>query len=109
MGEYMDHSLEVIKMKLSYLLLSLCMLAATSQAADEMEPLVITAPGSAATMQAVPYSYGMKLDIDEVISIHEPDEMTCDVITATMIYEDSSDTRRALSYLKVPSSCSHWG
>lgn len=97
-------------MKLSYLLLSLCLIPVASQAAEEMEPLVITRPSAAAEMpEAVPYRYGMQLDIDKVISIHEPDEMTCEAVTATMVYEDSSETRRALSYLKVPSSCSRWG
>lgn len=96
-------------MKLSYLLLSLCLATAASQAAEEAEPLLITKPSAATTVEAVPYRYGMKLDIDRVLSIQEPQEMTCDVVTATMIYEDSNETRRALSYLKVPSSCSNWG
>lgn len=97
-------------MKLSYLLLPLCLVAMASQATEEAEPLMITRPSAAAAMpEAVPYRYGMKLDIEQVISIQEPEEMTCDVVTATMVYEDSSDTRRALSYLKVPSSCGNWG
>ena len=98
-------------MKLSYLLLPLCLVAAASQvqAADEVEPLVVTSPSAADTVEVVPYRYGMKLDVDRVISIQEPQELSCDVATATMVYVDSSETRRALSYLKVPSTCSNWG
>lgn len=96
-------------MKLSYLLLSLCVVAAASQAAEEVAPLVVTQPSGANAVEVVPYRYGMKLDIGKVISIQEPTELSCDVVTATMLYEDSRDMRRALSYLKIPASCSNWG
>ena len=96
-------------MKLSYLMLSLCLATAASQTTAEAAPPAPPKPGAAASQEAVPYHYGMKLDIHRVISIQEPQDITCEAVTTTMIYQDSSATRHSLSYLKIPSTCSSRG
>lgn len=56
-------------------------------------------------VEAVPYSYGMKLDIARVISMDEPHPQRCEVVEATMVYEDSNGQRHALRYQKQAQAC----
>ena len=51
------------------------------------------------------YSYGTKLDIARVISLSAiPD--VCEVVPATMIYEDSQGQRHTLEYKAMGDGCS---
>lgn len=51
------------------------------------------------------YSYGTKLDIARVISLSTiPD--VCEVVPATMIYEDSQGQRHTLEYKAMGDGCS---
>jgi len=54
------------------------------------------------------YAYGMRLDIDKVVAISEPDELyaPCRVVSAQMSYEDSAGQLRTLEYLRMSSVCS---
>lgn len=54
------------------------------------------------------YVYGMRLDIDKVVAITEPDELyaPCRVVSAQMTYEDSAGQLRTLEYLRLSSVCS---
>jgi hypothetical protein len=55
---------------------------------------------------AVPYTYGMKLDVAKVISMTEPNPNRCKVITAQMTYQDSAGQLKAISYKKLDEICS---
>lgn len=53
---------------------------------------------------AVDYHYGMDLDIARVIALSDiPDE--CHVVTAEMIYEDSSGEQHTLRYRVMGTGC----
>ncbi len=64
--------------------------------------------GEASTVQpstVESYSYGTKLDIARVISLSTiPD--ACEVVPATMIYEDSQGQRHTLEYKAMGDGCS---
>lgn len=92
-------------MKPSLLLLPLCCIATLTQPVDAASPTHEKNQDS--TLQVEPYTYGTKLDIVKIISIEEPqDRLVCEVVTAKMIYLDSANRRRALTYLKMASGCS---
>lgn len=56
--------------------------------------------------QAVPYHYGMRLDVGKVISMTEPSTLECKVITANMKYIDSASGKPAeITYLKFSDAC----
>lgn len=52
-----------------------------------------------------PYSYGTKLDIARVISL-SPIPKVCEVVPATMTYEDSQGQRHTLEYQVMGDGCS---
>jgi hypothetical protein len=56
---------------------------------------------------AVPYSYGMPLDVARVISIDEPNSLTCETIQAKMTYVDSQGEEKSVTYLKESSACAN--
>lgn len=65
-----------------------------------------------APSQAVPYHYGMRLDVGKVISMTEPQTQTqtqtqeCKVVTANMKYIDSVSGKPAeITYLKFSDAC----
>lgn len=54
---------------------------------------------------AEPYSYGTKLDIARVISLSTIPKV-CEVVPATMTYEDSQGQRHTLEYQVMGDGCS---
>lgn len=59
-----------------------------------------------APSQAVPYHYGMRLDVGKVISMTEPQTQECKVVTANMKYIDSVSGKPAeITYLKLSDAC----
>ncbi|MCY1174745.1 hypothetical protein D9M68_333010 [compost metagenome] len=72
--------------------------------------LALLASGSAfaaKSADAVPYSYGMPLDVARVISIDEPNSLTCETVQATMTYVDSQGKEKSVTYLKESSACAN--
>ncbi|MFZ6048385.1 DUF2790 domain-containing protein [Pseudomonas sp. CR3202] len=72
--------------------------------------LAILASGSvsaAKSADAVPYSYGMPLDVARVISIDEPNPLTCETIQAKMTYVDANGDQKSVTYLKESSACAN--
>ncbi|WP_271410340.1 DUF2790 domain-containing protein [Pseudomonas sp. Q1-7] len=70
--------------------------------------LALLASGSvfaAKSADTVPYRYGMPLDIARVISIDEPNPLTCETIQAKMTYVDTSGEKKSVTYLKESSAC----
>ncbi|MNM70091.1 hypothetical protein D3C81_817110 [compost metagenome] len=68
-------------------------------------PLMLHAVASIAAETPVVYQYGMKLDIDRVISIEQPNER-CEVSPAQMTYVDSRGEVHVLEYLRQTPKCS---
>lgn len=72
--------------------------------------LSLLASGSvvaAESTDAVPYTYGMPLDVARVISIDEPNSLTCETIQAKMTYVDSQGEEKSVTYLKESSACAN--
>lgn len=59
-----------------------------------------------ATSQAVPYHYGMPLNVKKVVALTEPQTLDCKVITADMKYIDTSGKPEEISYRKLSNACS---
>lgn len=58
--------------------------------------------------QAVPYHYGMPLNVGKVISMTEPSTLDCEVVTADMKYIDSTSGKPAeITYRKLSDACSY--
>jgi hypothetical protein len=57
--------------------------------------------------QAVPYHYGMPLNIKKVVALTEPKTEECKVITADMKYIDTSGKPEEISYRKLSDACSY--
>jgi hypothetical protein len=57
--------------------------------------------------QAVPYQYGMPLNIKKVVALTEPQTLECKVITADMKYIDTSGKPEEISYRKLSDACSY--
>ncbi|BAU72135.1 DUF2790 domain-containing protein [Metapseudomonas furukawaii] len=72
--------------------------------------LALLASGSAfaaKSAEAVPYQYGMPLDVARVISIDEPNPLTCETVQAKMTYVDAQGERKSVTYLKQSSACAN--
>ena len=52
-------------------------------------------------------TYGMPLDVARVISIDEPNSLTCETIQAKMTYVDSQGEEKSVTYLKESSACAN--
>lgn len=65
----------------------------------------LTGSTLADTPKAVPYTYGMRLDIAKVLSIDEPHPLTCQQVEATMTYLDPQGQTRAVTYTKLSDAC----
>lgn len=64
--------------------------------------------GETSTVQQPPveqYSYGTKLDIARVISLSTVPDV-CEVVPATMTYEDSQGQRHTIEYQAMGDGCS---
>jgi len=57
--------------------------------------------------QAVPYHYGMPLQVAKVISLTEPQTQDCQVVTANMKYIDKSGQPAQITYQKLSDACSY--
>ncbi|MDH4563952.1 DUF2790 domain-containing protein [Pseudomonas sp. BN411] len=78
--------------------LSACLLAATFSFAS-------LAAQAAGNVTPEPYRYGMHLDINKVVSIHEEPSVLCQVVDARMDYLDSSGQQHSLAYRKLADAC----
>ncbi|KJZ33529.1 MULTISPECIES: DUF2790 domain-containing protein [Pseudomonas] len=57
--------------------------------------------------QAVPYHYGMPLNVGKVVALTEPTTDECKVITADMKYIDTSGKPEEITYRKLSDACSY--
>ncbi|UZE26822.1 DUF2790 domain-containing protein [Pseudomonas asplenii] len=83
----------------------------------KLRPLLITAAlalsavagvaqaSTPATTQAVPYHYGMPLNIDKLISMTEQPTDQCKVINADMKFVDTAGKIEDVSYRKLSDAC----
>jgi len=61
---------------------------------------------TSATIQVMPYEYGMPLHVAKVVSLTEPPTLDCKVITADMRYLDNNGKLGEVSYRKLSDACS---
>jgi len=54
---------------------------------------------------AVPYKYGMPLQVAKVVALTEPPTLECKVITADMKYIDNNGRPEEISYRKLSDAC----
>lgn len=54
---------------------------------------------------ALPYKYGMPLQVAKVVALTEPPTLECKVITADMKYIDNSGRPEEISYRKLSDAC----
>jgi hypothetical protein len=54
---------------------------------------------------AVPYKYGMPLQVAKIIALTEPATLECKVITADMKYLDNNGRPEEISYRKLSDAC----
>ncbi|MEX3776307.1 DUF2790 domain-containing protein [Pseudomonas sp. MYb118] len=59
--------------------------------------------------QAVPYEYGMPLQVAKVVSLSEPPTLECKVVTADMKYIDTAGKPAEISYRKLSQACTEQG
>lgn len=55
--------------------------------------------------QATAYTYGMNLDVAEVISIQEAPHGRCELVPTEMTYRDSRGQVKSVSYTKLDMYC----
>jgi len=58
-------------------------------------------------VQAMPYHYGMSLDIAKVVSMTEPSTLECKVVTADMKFIDTAGKLEEITYLKLSDACQY--
>lgn len=63
------------------------------------------AADTSTTSKAVPYQYGMPLNVNKVISMTEPQTQSCKVITADMKYIDNAGKPEEITYRKMSDAC----
>ena len=68
--------------------------------------LAIPALQAAESIPLERYHYGMQLDVQKVLELHEEPSQWCQVVDARMDYLDSQGQKRSLAYRKLASSCS---
>ncbi|SEI21078.1 DUF2790 domain-containing protein [Pseudomonas fuscovaginae UPB0736] len=61
--------------------------------------------GTSTNTQAVPYQYGMPLNIDKLISMTEQPTDQCKVINADMKFVDTAGKIEDVSYRKLSDAC----
>jgi hypothetical protein len=62
-------------------------------------------PVNAEISPAVPYTYGMTLNIAKVISIEKGHSNYCEVVQSRMTFVDEVGMRRAITYLEHSDAC----
>lgn len=60
---------------------------------------------AASGVQPVPYSYGMKLDVAELLSIQETPHGRCEPVDTRMTYRDSQGELHVVDYVKQDPFC----
>lgn len=60
---------------------------------------------TSANAKAVPYEYGMPLNVAKVVSMTEPPTQQCKVITADMKFIDNAGKPEEISYRKLSDAC----
>jgi hypothetical protein len=58
-----------------------------------------------AATKPVPYQYGMPLNIDKVIAMHETDTNECKVINADIKFVDKAGKVQDVGYRKMSEAC----
>lgn len=58
-----------------------------------------------AATKPVPYQYGMPLNIDKVIAMHETDTNECKVINADIKFVDKAGKVQDVGYRKMSDAC----
>jgi len=71
--------------------------------------LALIAPLASFAAPAEQYHYGQKLDVKQVLSIHEDASPSCGVVNARMDYLDSQGKPHSLAYQKFASACAEGG
>ncbi|WP_207884054.1 DUF2790 domain-containing protein [Pseudomonas sp. 30_B] len=66
---------------------------------------------AADTVPVEPYHYGQKLDVKQVIAIHEDSgsPFDCGIVNARMDYLDSQGLAHSLAYRKFATNCNEGG
>ncbi|UVL01944.1 MULTISPECIES: DUF2790 domain-containing protein [Pseudomonas] len=60
-----------------------------------------------ANADPAPYEYGESLDVAKVIKLSEPNAPICQVVEATMTYEDSQGAVKTVSYRRLADVCTN--
>ncbi len=56
-------------------------------------------------VQATPYTYGMDLDVAEVLAVREAPHARCELVPTEMTYRDSQGQVKSISYTKLDMYC----
>jgi hypothetical protein len=91
----LDETVNIMKLSSAAIFLALIGIGAPAFADD-----------AASTTPVESYSYGMKLDIQKVISISDTAD-TCGPVPTQMTYEDSKGQRHILQYSVMGTGCSN--
>lgn len=70
-------------------------------------PLASLTVYAAEAVTAERYHYGMQLDVQKVLALHEAPTQLCQVVEARMDYLDSQGGERSLVYLKHAKACEY--
>lgn len=70
-----------------------CALVGAAQANDDV------------SARAVPYQYGMPLNVAKVVALTEPATVECEVVSADMKYIDTAGKPAEISYRKLSEAC----
>jgi len=68
-------------------------------------PLLGSGLQAAETLPVEQYHYGMQLDVQKVLALHEAPTVLCQVVEARMDYLDSQGREHRLAYLKHATAC----
>jgi hypothetical protein len=70
-------------------------------------PLASLSVHAAETVTVERYHYGMQLDVQKVLALHEAPAQSCQVVDARMDYLDSQGRERSLAYVKHAKACEY--
>ncbi|GAC1032711.1 hypothetical protein thsps21_35400 [Pseudomonas sp. No.21] len=68
-------------------------------------PLASLGLQAAESIPVEQYHYGMQLDVQKVLALHEAPTVLCQVVEARMDYLDSQGREHRLAYLKHATAC----
>lgn len=72
-------------------------------------PSIASAAMSPESVEAIPYVYGMKLDVSKLISIEHPKTSDCEVVQSKMTFIDRSGELNAISFPALSEVCGNQG